>query len=99
MNAAAWFPPVAVLVGIGVLVREWLGGGRPSPGVLDTVPVPGSSPPPSASLPAANASLDAVVAYLHGNGRYGQPQADAARVLRAALVDVATLPPQPEAKP
>jgi hypothetical protein len=61
----------------------------------DRPPPPPPPPPPpaaGASFPSAVSSLDAVVRYLVAGDRYGAVQADAARVLRAALVDAATPP-------
>jgi hypothetical protein len=67
----------------------------PPPDDIALPPVPGGlTPVPAAgaSFPSAVSSLDAVVGYLVAGDRYGAVQADAARVLRAALVDAATPP-------
>jgi hypothetical protein len=65
----------------------------PEPDGIALPPVPGGptpNPAVGASFPSAVSSLDAVVRYLVAGDRYGAVQADAARVIRAALVDAAT---------
>ena len=65
----------------------------PPPDDIALPPVPGGpapNPAAGASFSSAVSSLDAVVRYLAAGDRYGAVQADAARVLRAALVDAAT---------
>lgn len=69
----------------------------PKPPPPDDIALPPLGPPPpppaaGASFPSAVSSLDAVVGYLVAGDRYGSVQADAARVLRAAMVDAATPP-------
>jgi hypothetical protein len=67
----------------------------PPPDDIALPPVPGGPAPLPASgpsFPSAVSSLDSVVGYLVAGDRYGAVQADAARVLRAALVDAATPP-------
>jgi len=48
--------------------------------------------PPAVTFVQATAALDLVLAFVRSSGRYGVPQQDAARVLRAATVEAATPP-------
>ena len=70
----------------------------PKPPPPDDIALPplGPAKPPGEALPVhftdAVSCLDVVSGYLVEAGRYGAGQADAARVLRAALVDAATPP-------
>lgn len=51
-------------------------------------------PPPGPDFVSAVRAVDGVIAYLRGTGQYGVTQQQAARVLRAAVVEGAT--PGPE---
>ena len=56
---------------------------------------PSTPPPPGPDFVSAVRAVDGVIAYLRGTGQYRAAQVDAARVLRAAVVEGAT--PGPEA--
>ena len=90
--------PIPVLLAVAAVALYFLPliiPKAPEPDDIALPPVPGGPVPAPASgpsFPAAVSSLDSVVGYLMAGGRYNEPQADAARVIRAALVDAATPP-------
>ena len=72
----------------------------PKPPPPDDIAAPPGPPSPPTGVPRpvpftdAVSALDVVTTYLASGSRFGPAQADAARVLRAALVEAATpLPP------
>jgi hypothetical protein len=90
--------PIPVLLAVAAVALYFLPLIVPKPPPPDDIalpPVPGGPTPAplpaaGAAFPSAVSSLDAVVLYLVVGDRYGAAQADAARVLLAALVDAAT---------
>ena len=87
--------PLLLLAAAGAVVAwPWLSRVSAPTRPVEIGPPPG----PVSAFPDAVASLDSVVAYLAKSGRFAKSQADAARVLRAALVEAATPLPEEAAK-
>lgn len=95
-------PSILVLVALGalcVLAVDWLSRRR-KPGILDVPPPPPpglsvTPPPPGPDFVGAVRAVDVAVAYLVETEQYGPAQQQAARVLRAAVVEGATPPVPP----
>jgi hypothetical protein len=87
-------PLILAVAAVALYVLPLIVPKAPEPDDIAMPPLGPPSPLPAAgaSFPSAVSSLDAVVRYLVAGDRYGAVQADAARVLRAALVDAATPP-------
>jgi hypothetical protein len=88
-------PIILAVAAVALYVLPLIVPKAPEPDDIALPPVPGGPAPlpaAGASVPSAVSSLDAVVRYLAAGDSYGAAQADAARVLRAALVDAATPP-------
>jgi hypothetical protein len=89
-------PLILAVAAIALYVLPLVIPKRPEP---DDIALPPLGPPkPQIDEPMhvgftdAVSCLDVVSGYLVDAGRYGEPQAAATRVLRAALVDAATPP-------
>jgi hypothetical protein len=87
-------PLILAVAAVALYVLPLIVPKAPEPDDIAMPPLGPPSPVPAAgaSFPSAVSSLNAVTDYLASECRYGAPQADAARVLRAALVDAATPP-------
>jgi hypothetical protein len=88
-------PLILAVAAVALYVLPLIVPKPPPPDDIALPPVPGGATPVPASgpsFPAAVSSLDSVIGYLVAGDRYGSAQADAARVLLAALVDAATPP-------
>ena len=91
-------PVLLAVAAIALYVLPLIVPKPPPPDDVALPPLPGPTTVPTQAVPdfvAAVRAVDGVIAYLRGTGQYGAAQQQAARVLRAAVVEGATPPVPP----